>query len=95
MGNVRHIEIGTTKKFTWVASSTTVTTGYSAIRDGLEAIINTVSLTDSGNGHWFSLHSFLATTYAIGYHTQTFHMTIGGNPYNNPQRIKLIMTEVD
>lgn len=92
---MQQIELGSTKKFTWINSGATVTAQLSLIRTGSETIINTVSLTDSGNGHWFSLHTFLVGTFAPGYYSQEFRMTIGGNPYNARQRFRLIQTEVD
>lgn len=51
---VFHEYIGSTLRATFVCSGATISSGYSALRDGSNTLVTSVAATSSGDGHLFA-----------------------------------------
>ena len=84
--------IGDTLKVTWVHSGTTPTSIHAAIYDGSETLVNSMSMTSSGNGHYYSLYTLVDS---LGYFVAETLATISGKPYKNRMKFKAVSGEAD
>jgi hypothetical protein len=83
---------GTTLRFTWISSGTTVGGITSILRDKSETIVNTATPVDSGNGFWFAIHSI---PNSAGWYVNEWLASIASNTYANRQFVRAIRPEVD
>ena len=84
--------IGDTIKITWVNSGVTPSTIYSAVYNGSETLVNSVAMTSSGNGHYFSLYTIVNTP---GFFVAETYATVSSKPYKNRIRFKAVKGESD
>ena len=83
--------IGNTLQVTWVSSGQTPSPISAAIRDGSDTLVNSKTMTSSGNGHFF--YDYVPTS--VGFYVAETIATIGSNPYKNRVPFKVITGEVD
>lgn len=84
--------IGDTLQVTWVNSGFTPTSIHTAIYDGSETLVNSLTMTDSGNGHYFSLYTLPNST---GFYVAETVAIISGKPYKNRTKFKATTGEAD
>jgi len=84
--------IGDTIKITWVNSGVTPSAIYSAVYNGSETLVNSVAMTSSGNGHYFSLYTIVNTP---GFFVAETYATVSSKPYKNRIRFKAVKGESD
>lgn len=84
--------IGDTIRFTWINSGTTPSTITLAIFTGSESVVSSLSMTSSGNGHFY--HDY-TTVESSAYYVAESKATIGGKPYKNRTSFKTVFSEVD
>lgn len=83
---------GTTFKPTFVSSGVTASPISSALLTGSGTLINSVTATDSGGGHFYALH-LLPTT--PGWYTNVWWATIAANTYTDRQFVRARLPETD
>ena len=83
--------IGDTIRLTWVSSDITPSTIIANVFDSSETLVDSGSMTSSGNGHYYFEHT-ISDTPAF-YVSQTL-ATINGKPYKNRTRFQAILGEV-
>ncbi len=84
--------IGDTIRFTWINSGVTPTSITMAIFTGSETVISSLSMTSSGDGHYY--HDY-TTVESSAYYVGESKATIGGKPYKNRTSFKTVLDEVD
>lgn len=90
--DVQNIIAGTTIKTTMVSSGTTIDSGYSALISGSETLVSSMSLQDSGNGHYYALHN-VPNVNAWYVNEQQF--IADTNTYTGRQLLRATKLEVD
>lgn len=83
---------GTTLRATWISSGTAVSSIYSILRDSEEAIVNTATPVDSGNGHFFAIHPIPTSA---GWYVNEWVAIVAANTYIDRQFVRSIRPEVD
>lgn len=89
---IKEFLTGNTQKVSWISSGETATSIHYAVRDGSETLVDSATMTDSGNGHYYGLHTVPDTP---GYYVVETTATINGRPYKNRERYRAIELEVD
>lgn len=89
---MKKILAGTTKQVTWVASGVTATTISTAILDREENLVSSLSMTSSGNGHYFAAVTYPNTE---AYYVQVWNAVVSTKPYKDRERFKIVLSEVD
>jgi hypothetical protein len=89
---ITEIIAGTTIRTTWISSGTTASGMTSILRDKVDAVVNTATPVDSGNGFWFAVHPIPNTR---DWYVNEWFAIIAANTYTNRQFIKAIKPEVD
>ena len=84
--------IGDTLKVTWVSSGVTPSTLYSALYDGSDTLVSSLSMTGSGNGHYFSEHT---VPNSQGFYVAETLAMVNTKPYKNRLRFKAVTGEAD
>ncbi len=84
--------IGDTLKVSWINSGNTPTPIFAAIYNGSDTLVNSISMTDSGNGHYYS---YWTLPNSIGYYVAETIATIGGQPFKRRAPFKAVKGEVD
>ena len=92
MASLKESLIGDTVKVTWVDSGVTPTSIYAALFSGSETLINSVAMTDSGDGHFFGLITLPDTP---GYYVAETLAQIESFPYKRRVKVKAVLGEVD
>ena len=92
MSRVKKFLIGNTIKVTWVSSGVSPTDIYTAIRNSSDTMVNSVAMTDSGNGHYYSAYTLVNS---LGFFVAETIATVSGAPYKNRSRFKAISGETD
>ena len=82
-----------TAKFTWVNTGATLDSGYLKVEDNDEAVVSSVALTSSGDGHYFGLYT--TPVGSDGYYVGELGGNISGNPYTRRIRFQVKVFEVD
>ena len=83
---------GDTFKYTWINSGTTVSSLSYVVMNGSESIVNTGTLTNSGDGHYFEDYTVPNTE---GYYTFKSEAFVNSKPYLRTKRFRVIELEVD
>lgn len=83
---------GTTVRVTWISSGAAPTGMASMLRDRADAVVNTATAVDSGNGFWYALHTLPNTN---GWYVNEWQAVIAANTYISRQFIRAIRPEVD
>lgn len=81
-----------TKTFTWISSGQTASPMLLSIFDGSETVVSSVSMTDSGNGHYYKAQTLPVTP---GFYVVEWKATISSNPYKKRERIQIVNGTVD
>ena len=84
--------VGDTLTVTWVSSGVAPTTIAAAIYNGSDSMVNSISMTSSGNGHYYSTYTIPNTP---GYYVAQTLATISGKPYKDRMKFKIVTGEVD
>ena len=83
---------GSTLKIVVVDSGKTADSAVFTILSGTETVVDTGTLTSSGNGHYYALYTTPSTP---GYYVARTTFTVGGKPYVNAKPFQLRTIEVD
>lgn len=84
--------VGDTMKLTWINSGQTANPIIASIFNGSDSLVNSVSMSSSGDGHYFSNYTLPNTP---GFYVAETLATIAGLPYKNRTRFKVITGETD
>ena len=84
--------IGDTIELSWVSSGSSPSDIYAAVYDGDETMVDSMTLSSSGNGHYFFDYTLPTST---GYYVVEYVATISSNPYKSRKRFKTVRNEVD
>ena len=84
--------IGDTIKVSWVSSGVTPSTISAAVYNGSETLVNSVAMTSSGAGHYWSSYTLVNT---VGYYAVKTHAVVSAAPYINKINFKAITGDVD
>lgn len=89
---MKRILSGDTRKVTWIASGNTATNISTAVRDREENVVTSLSMTSSGNGHYYSMVTMPTTAafYAI-----ELQAVISTKTYKRRIPFQIVLTEVD
>lgn len=88
---LQQVQVGDTRKYTWIDSSTAPSAVTLKIYNGSEAVVASLAMTGSGGGHFFGL----AVVNSPGFHVAEFNATINGDPYIRRMKFKAVLIEVD
>ncbi len=86
----KKILIGDTVRFTWINSGVGAAP-IMGVYTGSETLIDSGTMTDSGNGHYYFNH----TVNSAGYFNMVSVWSLSGNPYKNNLQIKGVTGGVD
>ncbi len=92
MSSIKETLIGDTIKVTWVDSGVTPTDIFAALYDGSEVLVNSLTMTDSLNGHFFAN---ITLPNSPGFYVAQTLATIESFPYKRRLKVKAILGEVD
>jgi len=92
MAQMKKFLIGNTLKVTWVNSGVTPSAISAAIYNGSDTLVNSVAMTSSGNGHYYSPYTLPNTP---GYFVAETLATVSSNPYKDRMRFKAVTGEAD
>jgi len=83
--------IGDTLQITWVSSGSTANPINYAVYNGSETLVDSASMTDSGNGHYYGLHTIPSS---VGFYSVYTEATVSGKPYRRYTNYKAVKGEV-
>lgn len=89
---MRQVLIGDTVRITWISSGVSAEPINAAVYDGDEILVDSGSMTDSGNGHYFYDHTVVNTP---GYYVAETTATVGTNPYKRRVKFQAVLEQVD
>lgn len=84
--------IGDTVQVTWISSGQTASAIHCAVYNGSETLVDSATMSDSGNGHYYHYHT---VPNSIGFYVAETVATIGGKPYRRRVKYKAVEGEVD
>lgn len=84
--------IGDTIQITWVDSGVTPSGITAAIYNGSDTLINSETMTSSGNGHYFADYTIPNTP---GFYVAETIATINSKPYKNRVFFKAVEEDAD
>jgi len=84
--------VGDTFQVTWVNSGVTPTSLVAAVYNGSETMIDSGTMTSSGNGHYYYDHTVSSSA---GFYVAETVATINSAPYKRRIRFKAVNGEVD
>ena len=89
-------EVGDTLMVTWTSSGSNMDSGtYRVITEAGSEIQDARSMTDSGNGHWWSLLEVLSESYIDGeYYVAEVSMIKDAQPYVERTIFRTVRTQV-
>jgi hypothetical protein len=91
MSLMKKILVGDTLEVFWINSGTNPSEISASIYNGSESLVNSVAMTDSGNGHYFSYY----TPNTTGYLVAETKATVNSYPFRNRIRFKVITGNAD
>lgn len=83
--------VGDTIQITMVNSGVTPSAIMCAVYDSSETLVDSGSMTSSGNGHYYFDHTVTNTP---GFYVAQTLATISSNPYKNRLRFQAVLGEV-
>lgn len=89
---IKKFLIGDTVEISWINSGITPSAINAAVYTGSETIVDSASMTSSGNGHYFYLHTVPSTP---GLYVAQTLATIGGKPFKRREKYEAVTYEVD
>jgi len=90
--SIKEYLVGNTIQATWVNSGVTPTAIHVAIYDGDETLVDSATMSSSGNGHYYYDHTIPNTP---GFYAMYYEATINGNPFRNQDKYKALLEQVD
>lgn len=84
--------IGDTIQITMVNSGVTPSAIVASVFDGDETVVDSGSMTNSGNGHYYFDHTVINTP---GFYVAQTLSTINSKPYKNRIRFQAVLGETD
>lgn len=84
--------IGDTFAVSWINSGITPTAIHYAVYNGSETLVDSATMTSSGNGHYYGLHT---VPNSPGFYVAQTLATIGGKPYKRREKYEAVTYEVD
>jgi len=84
--------IGDTIKLSWINSGVTPTVISGTIISGSETIVSSVTMSSSGNGHYYSLHTLPDSA---GYYIAQTLATVDTYPYKRRIKFAAVLEDVD
>jgi hypothetical protein len=90
--NILEKVAGTTLKATWVSSGASASPIISALFDGNEVLVSSVTAVSSQNGFYYALHLLPNTP---SWYANQWTAVINANTYVDRQFIKAVLPEVD
>lgn len=84
--------IGDTRKVKWISSGASATAIHFAVYNGAETLVDSATMTDSGNGHYYGWHTIPNTP---GYYVVQTTATVGGRPFKNRFRYLAMLEDVN
>lgn len=86
------ILIGDTRKIRWVSSGAVATSIYFSVYNGAETLVDSATMTSSGNGFYYGMHTVPNTP---GYYVVQTTAVVGGYTFKNRQRYRAVLEDVD
>lgn len=83
---------GDTRQFTWISSGAAASPISAAILNSADAVVSSVSMTDSGAGHYYAVMTMPNTQ---GYYVKETLATVNSKQYKQREKFKIILCEVD
>jgi hypothetical protein len=84
--------VGSTLRSTFISSGSTISGGYSCLRDGSDALVTSRAAVDSGNGH---LYADLPLPTSAGWLVNEWRAVINANTYTRFALVEVKKVEVD
>jgi len=84
--------IGDTVKLTWINSGVTPTDIRATLYTGSETVINSTTMTSSGDGHYYARFTLPDTP---GFYVGETYATVDGYPYKRRVTINAVIEDVD
>lgn len=84
--------VGNTRLAKWVSSGQSPTSIWVEFENGSGTSVNSISMTDSGNGHYWQAVTVPSTP---GYYVMQTTAVIGGDPYKKRLRFRAVTQETD
>lgn len=84
--------IGSTLRATWVCSGSTLSSGYSCLRDGSHSLVTSRAAVDSGNGHYYA---DIPLPTSAQWMVNEWGGTINSNTYRRFALVEVAAVEVD
>lgn len=91
--SLKKFEPEDTMTISWIDSGVSLDSSSWMIIDGNETILESGSLTSSGNGHYYNRYTIPASF--DGYYVARIVCSVGGTPYRRSTRFRVIGSEVD
>ena len=89
---IKEFLVGDTLKVTWVSSGTSPSQANHAIYNGAEVLVNSETMTDSGDGHWYSNYTVPNSNQNMVAETVVW---VNSYPYKKRTPFKVTRQEVD
>ena len=83
--------IGNTIRLTWVSSGITPSSIVASVYDSSETLVDSGTMTSSGNGHYYYDHTVISTP---SFYVAEIIATINSKPYKNRNRFQAVKGEV-
>ena len=93
--SIQKFVVGDSVKFTWVNSGTVAADLHHEVYDGDETLVESASMTSSGDGHYYSFFTIPDSDGAQGFYNVKLKGTIAGNQFVRRHVFKAITGEVD
>lgn len=90
--SIKQYLIGDTFPIVWINSGITPSAIIMSVYNGNETMVDSVSMTSSGNGHYFALHTVPDTP---GFYVAETLAIINGKPFKRRQKYEAVTYEVD
>lgn len=84
--------IGNTRKVSWVNSGVTVGSLTLTVYANSEVLVDSSAMVDSGNGHWYGLHTIPNTP---GFYVVQTLGIISNKPYKNRFKYQAVLEDVN
>ncbi len=88
----KEVLIGDTVKITWVSSGTTMSPATTVIYNGSETAVSSISMTSSGNGHYYANYTVPDSAQWMVAETV---MVTNSFPYKRRTKFRVVRKEVD
>lgn len=89
---MKRIQAGTTRPISWINSGASPSAVSFSVLNGEDSAVSSVSMTNSGDGHYYSFVTFPTSE---GFYVGKFQASISGLPYINRIPFRTVFQEVD